>query len=187
MAARLKAADGRPPDLGSEATSALVTTLFPFQHVSLDSIKPLPSYDDRNIYFNGILEQKRGEHGSCSEEPFVLKLYNCYTSTVDVLEGLNAVMLFLSERDLEVPCCCPVASRAGTHVVVISEREMTGEPARSDARYPVKVVRFIPGEVMDKLEKRHLTPELSYSVGCMVGRLDLALQVITLTQQTPCK
>ena len=169
------AADGRPPELGSEATSVLVTTLFPFQHVSLNSIRPLPSYDDRNIYFTATPEPKG--NGPCLEEPFVLKLYNCYTTTVDVLEGLNAVMLFLSEGDLEVPCCRPVASRAGSHVVVVSESEMTGEPTRSDARYPVRVVRFIPGEVMDKLEKRHLTRELSYSVGRMVGRLDLALQV----------
>ena len=172
------AADGRPPELGPEATSALVTTLFPFQHVSVNSIRPLPSYDDRNIYFTATLEPKKG-NGSCLEEPFVLKLCNCYTTTVDVLEGLNAVMLFLNERDLEVPCCHPVASRAGSHVVVVPESEMTGEPAGSDARYPVRVVRFIPGEVMDKLEKRHLTRELSYSVGRMVGRLDLALQVAT--------
>ena len=44
--------DGRPP----EAVRAFVVKFFPFQHFSTDSFKPLPSYYDCNIYFEGTLE-----------------------------------------------------------------------------------------------------------------------------------
>ena len=166
------AADGRPPDLSAEATSTLITTYFPFKSVSLNSFKPLPSYDDRNVYFTGTLEN--GERG---EEPFVLKLYNCYTYTFEILEALNDVMLFLSARNF--PCSCPLAGRDGRHAILVSRSKMLRLKEESDGavEYTVKVVRFIPGVVMDKLDKCYLTPELSYSVGNMVGRMDLALQV----------
>ena len=169
------AADGRPPELGSGATSALITKLFPFKHVSIESMRALPSYDDRNTYFDGLLETP---DGSGCEEPFVLKISNRYINTPDIVEGLNAMMLFLSGRGF--PCCCPVASRGGSHAIAASESELLGAVAEteSEVTYPVRVFRFIPGDVMDKLEKRYLTPELSYSVGDVVGRMDLALQVL---------
>ena len=47
----------------------------------------------------------------------------------------------------------------------------------STAAYAVRVLTFIPGVPMDKLDAKYLTPELAYSVGEMIGRADLALQV----------
>ena len=166
------AADGRPPELCRSATSELITRLYPFESVSIDSFKPLPSYDDRNLYFTGILEKLGGR--ACTndeaEEEFVLKLYNRNVNSASVLEGLNDVMLWLRERG--VPCCCPIAGRDGTYSV---ETEL--EPDKTEAKFVVKILRFISGEVMDKLEQRCLTPELGFSVGEMVGKLGLALQV----------
>lgn len=170
------AADGRPPEVSSEATAALITKYFPFKHVSLVSLKTLPSYDDRNIYFSGVLEEEGGQCGG--ERPFVLKLFNCITTNVDILHGITAIMQHLSERCF--PNCCPIASRRGDYVISLSDSEMYGvgrEGPRSGVRYPVRVLTFLPGEVMDKLEKRFMTPELSFSVGDLVGRMNLALQV----------
>lgn len=156
-------ADGRPPELSPEATLTLITKYFPFKHVFPESFKPLPSYDDRNVYFDGTLEDWK--------EQFVLKLYNCNVYTSHVLEGLNAVMLYLKDKGF--PCCHPIASRTGSHMI---QSELPPE-STAKVKYNVKVLRFLPGYVMDKLEKRYMTPELFYSLGNMVGRMDLALQV----------
>lgn len=166
----LNLAKGRPPELSPRAASALITSYFPFKAVSLDSFKQLPSYDDRNIYFTGALET------AATHEPFVLKLYNCTTS-FHLLTALNDVMLFLAERG--IPCSRPLASRAGRHAIAIPQKKLleSRETMESDAVYTLKVVKFIPGVVMDKLEKHCLTPQTAYSVGTMAGRMDLALMV----------
>ena len=90
------------------------------------------------------------------------------------------MMFFLRER--QFPCCYPVATRReGTHAVALTASELLGakheEPTGKGVRYIVRVMNFIPGEVMDKIDKSCLTPELSYSVGCLAGRMDLELQV----------
>ena len=173
-------ADGRPPEASSETTAALITNYFPFKYVSLTSLKALPSYDDRNIYFNGVLEDDRqADSSQCGEErPFVLKLTNHITTALDYLHGVNAMMHYLREKGFSN--CCPIASRKGSYVVSASESEILGvarEGAPSSTTYPVRVLTFLSGEVMDKLEKQFLTPELSYSVGDLVGRMNFALQV----------
>ena len=176
---KMAAADGRPLEASSETTAALITKYFPFKYVSLASLKALPSYDDRNIYFSGVLEDDRQQYGE--ERPFVLKLSNCILTDIDFLRGVNAVMQYLSEKGFSN--CCPIASRRGSYVVSASESEILGvacEIAPSSMMYPVRVLTFLSGEVMDKLEKEFLTPELSYSVGDLVGRMDLTLQVAKL-------
>ena len=161
------AAHGRPPELTPEASSSLISRYFPFQSISLDTFKPLPSYDDRNVYFTGTLQQTGNGAGDATEESFVLKLYNRNMSTPAVQDGLNILMLRLSERG--IPCSRPIASRKGDCAV---ETELG-----DGLTYTIKILRFIPGVVMDKLEKKYLTPELSYSVGKLIGKMDFALQV----------
>ena len=164
---------GRPPALSHEATVAFLTKHYPFKHVFPDSLKPLPSYDDRNVYFAGTPE---GDDGGSGREQFVLKMHNSGVCTPRMLEGLNAVMLFLRERGF--PCCYPIATRDGRHLIQSElPAPKTDAESRGGPEYSVKVLRFIPGCVMDKLEKRFLTPELFYSVGNLIGRMDLALQV----------
>lgn len=178
--------DGRPPEASSETTAALITKYFPFKYVSLASLKALPSYDDRNIYFSGVLEDDRQQYGE--ERPFVLKLSNCILTDLDFLRGVNAVMQYLSEKGFSN--CCPIASRRGSYAVSASESEILGvacETAPSSMTYPVRVLTFLSGEVMDKLEKEFLTPELSYSVGDLVGRMDLALQVSWGVMRSFCR
>ena len=158
-------AAARPPELSSEATSSLITTFFPFKSVSIDSIKSLPSYNDRNVLFSGTMEE------SCTqeEEAFVLKMYNRHINTPAVVNGLSAMMLCVSESG--IPCCRPIPRREDYQGV---ETEL--ESCGYDVRY-TNILRFIPGTVMDKLDKKYLTAELGYSVGKMAGEMDLALQV----------
>ena len=90
----------RPPALSPEAVSALLLQYFPFKHVARESLKPLPSYDDRNIYFRGECR-----NGAAPGDGFVLKVLNSGIST-HVAEGMNDMMLFLSRRG--IPCSRPV-------------------------------------------------------------------------------
>ena len=168
----------RPPPLSPETVSALVLRYFPFKQVAVESFKSLPSYDDSNVYF-------RGEAGwpGTNDDGFVLKVLNRGIST-SVVEGMNAMMLFLSDRG--IPCSRPVPTRRGNYILTASESDLTmhssgsttiQQNAQCTAAYAVRVLTFIPGVPMDKLDKAHLTPELAYSVGETIGRADLALQV----------
>ena len=165
--------EGRPPELTPAAASQLVLSLFPFKSVSANSFKSLPSYDDRNLYFTGTLE-KDEQHPVDSaekERAFVLKLYNRNLEPPRVLDGLNAIMRWLSERG--VPCSCPVTCRDGRYT---ARTPLSGGKGDSEV-FVVTVVSFMPGGVMDKLEKKYLTPSLAFSVGEMVGNVDKNLQV----------
>lgn len=173
------AADGRPPEPSREATVALITGNFPFSEVYPDSFKPLPSYDDRNIYFKGKVENTEKDGRGCSadeDDAYVLKLYNNIVYKADVLDALDSVMLWASERG--VLCCRPIRSRYDGYAVQV------GLGSSDGVKYTVKIMRFIPGTVMDKLEKKYLTSDLSYSVGSMCGKLDLALQVTLYRRYT---
>lgn len=164
---------GRPPDLSSETASVLITKFFPFKNVSAGSFKPLMSYYDRNIYFEGQTE-------SCEKTltQFVLKISNSDIA-FDIIHGLNAMMIYLSKRSF--PNCCPIASRRGSHAILVSESELLGKATEeSGVKYAVRVLTYIPGEVMDELGKQFLTPELAYCVGSLAGRMDLALRVISI-------
>ena len=177
----------RPPEVDSNTAAALITKLFPFKHVSLESLKPLPSYYDRNIYFEGIRESRESADGSgdrqgSTGEGYVLKVSSsCITA--EIIEGINSQMLFLSSKGF--PCCHPIASRSGEYTRLVSKSELLG-PAGDDARqkdarsnvdvkYPVRALKYIAGEIMDQ---RLLSQDLIYSVGRMAGRMDLLLEVM---------
>lgn len=164
-------AQGRPPDLSSEVASLLITQSFPFKNVFTSSFKSLPSYYDRNIYFEGVRETE-----SCEETRFVLKISHSDIAS-DIIDGLNAMMLYLNKKGF--PNCCPIASRGGSYAVAVSENQLLGKDKESAVKYAVRILTYIAGEVMDEVEKQFMTPELSYSVGCLAGRMDLELQVIT--------
>ena len=171
----------RPPKLSWNAISALILELFPFKHVSTNSLKTLPSYDDSNFYFEGTRdpgEETAGTVGADTEAPFVLKICNSGIST-EVVEGMNEIMLFLKERG--IPCCSPIFARNGRHLISASEDQLlqraSASDAESDARFTVRVLKYIPGTPMDKLDKKFLSNELFYSVGNLAGRMDSYLQV----------
>ena len=68
-------------------------------------------------------------------------------------------------------------TKRGHYLEILSEADLLQGNGRDDVTYVVRVLRYVPGELMDEVNKCYLTPELSYSVGGFVGRIDLALQV----------
>ena len=176
----------RPPEVDYKTAAALVAKRFPFKHVTLESFRNLPSYYDRNIYFEGVLENSSSQQEEGGEEEgYVLKVSSLSTPP-EIIEGLNSQMLFLSSKGF--PCCYPIASRSGRYTPLASESELLGVAELGDARqvdvqscvdvkYPVRVMKFIAGEIMDQLDEKLLSPELCYSVGKMAGRMDVLLEV----------
>ena len=112
-------------------------------------------------------------------EAYVLKVSSsCITA--EVIEGINSQMLFLSSKGF--PCCHPIASRSGEYTRLVSKSELLGDDARQkdarsnvDVKYPVRALKYIAGEIMDKLDQRLLSQDLIYSVDRMAGRMDLLL------------
>lgn len=163
-----------------EAVCALVVKFYPFKHVFPDSYRLLPSYYDRNIYFEGARVWCEGASESVTDhgrKAFILKISNSELK-IEVVEGMNAMMFFLNERG--VPCCCPIATREGSHVIAASKSQLLGvaDDTQSDVKFTVRVLTYVPGVPMDKLEKEHImTEELLYSVGQLAGKIDCELQV----------
>ena len=104
------AATGRPPSLSRAAVTRLVTKVFPFQHVDQNSVKQLPSYDDRNFYFRGTPEHTPLEGASAyMEREYVLKLNNPLLASYGVLKGINALLYHLHSKGF-TECIQPMAS-----------------------------------------------------------------------------
>lgn len=158
----------RPPALIWDTVVSLITRLFPFKDVAFTSFKEISCYDDRLYYFEGRLE------GELVRKPFVLKLSNGNFGHA-LVSGQNAVMLHLRAKGIQ--CCEPVITKLGHHLEMLSEAQLVGERGGDDVTYIVRVLRYIPGELMDEVDRRYLTPELVYSVGNFVGQMDMALQV----------
>ena len=166
----------RPPALNWDSAVSLLSRLFPFKDVSSTSFKQLPCYDDRLYYFEGQLDDE------LVRKPFVLKLSNGNFGRA-MVSGQNSVMLHLRAKGIQ--CCEPIITKRGHYLEILSEADLLQGSEGGDVTYVVRVLRYIPGELMDEVDKCYLTPELSYSVGDFVGRIDLALQVRTLYSLFP--
>ena len=52
-----------PPNLNSVVVCSLLKKLYPFKDVEKSSVRQLPGYEDRNVYFKGQLEPRAGVTG----------------------------------------------------------------------------------------------------------------------------
>ena len=169
--------DKRPPVLGKEDVVSLIIGHFPFKSVSSMSLKQLPSYDDRMFYFEGEFDDESLDHSL--RKPFVLKISNKSFGR-DLIASQNAVMLHLAARG--VNCCRPIVCRRGHYLEMLNLEVLLSKPdsrgwAGNEAEYAVRVLQYIPGEPMDNIDKRYLTPRLMYCVGNHVAKMDIVLQV----------
>ena len=166
---------GRPPELGREAVATLARDLFPFSQVNEQSVKKLPSYDDRNFYFCGILEDSASSNNT---EEYVLKVANS-SFPPENFGGLNSVMKYLKSKGFNCPC--PLIGRKGSDAEFVSESELSkltnGQTGEDGKKFCVRVLTYIPGELMDKIDKIQITPRLLYDVGNCIGSMDKVLQV----------
>ena len=179
----MSATAGRPPVLTAHVVAELICELFPFKAVDQCSVKQLESYDDRNFYFCGDLErefQTLGNGIKSDSREFVFKLSNPLVASYEVTEGLNVIMQRLNQEGFNCPL--PLKGRKGTEIEKVSESRLmetqTGNSVRGSERmFWSRVLIFIPGELMDKVDKRCLTPQLLYDIGNFIGQMDAALQV----------
>ncbi len=186
-------AAGRPPSLTPTAVSRVVCKYFNFKNVFRDSVKTLPSYDDRNYFFRG---ESLSEE--CSE--FTLKLNNPVCTSFGVVKGLDEAMIHLKSCGLSFSASCPLPCRSGEHVIQLTASELTAEDcvsvaqgasatneenvkahstsvAEEDMKYGVHVLTFLSGQEFDNIEKKYMTTSLLYDIGEMVGRCDKELKV----------
>jgi hypothetical protein len=181
-------AAGRPPSLSSAAVAKLVKEYFYFRHVDEQSVKQLPSYDDRNFYFRGTMTPELEPATSVSSSIFsdgeyILKLNNPLIVSYDVLKGINDLLNHLHAKNF-TKCNQPLASREGGDLLKITKNKLleyegsmeTGDKS-GECAFFLRVLTFIPGECFDKVDKHFLTPRLLYDVGHCVGSAEAILQV----------
>ena len=192
---------GRPPELSNSAIAKLVTEYFCFEAVDESSVKQFPSYDDRNFYFRGTPQNvasteqqptpstfEQEQPGQQSKAEFVLKLNNPIFASYDVIRGLNALLNHLHAHGCS-RCIRPLPSRGGADVLEIPKSKLLSydgcvEPDDcheadkfAESNLSVRVVTFIPGECLDEVDKRYLTPRLLYDVGQCIGHTAAILEV----------
>ena len=170
---------GRPPPVSAQAVARLLTEFYPFRSVNQESVKPLPSYDDRNYYFRGTLEAGDVDH---VQTEFVLKLGNPLFSSYDALSGTNTMLVYLQQKGIK--CIHPLLSRKKQDLFELSSRELLVYDGRADSqvdqaglKFIIRVMTFIPGVLFDEVDKHFLTPDLVYDIGKAVGKMDTILQV----------
>lgn len=183
-----------PPALNRSQVSALARSLFPFSRVEETSVKRLESYDDKNYYFCGVLESLGAASATATatateEQAYVLKINNTSVS-LDNARGMNSMMTFLNSRGFRVPR--PLTSRNSSSAEVCSAETMLGpatggrigseecelvEAEQKEMKFCVRVLGFVPGELMDLVDKDYLTPRLVYSLGNYVGKMNATLKV----------
>ena len=187
-------AAGRPPALSPTAVSRVVYNFFNFKNVIVDSVKSLPSYDDRNYYFRG--ETLNGE--GCSE--FILKLSNPIGASLDVVNGLNKLLLHIKSCGFPFSSSYPLPCKSSEYVSQMTARELTmeddsGKPEHSkngsannieEIMYHIRVFTFLTGQEIDKIEKKYLTTPLLFEVGVMLGKIDKELKVTLYTRYPGC-
>lgn len=179
---RMSAAAGRPPFLSPEAVCKLVSRYFRVRNVVEDSVKVFPAYDDVNYYLRGELLDHY-----CTE--FVLKVVNPVHTSLPVLKSISKLMSYISSRGFKFSTPCPQLSSAGTDILSLTTKELKGLPASpkdliagsvenpENMEYNVLLLSFIPGELLDNIEKKYLTPAVLKEVGEMIATIDKELKV----------
>ena len=176
----------RPPSLDSVAVCSLLRHLYPFSNVDEDSVRQLPGYEDRNFYFKGYFEVSDSFDGTVKSkitsapdispyDEFIFKVSHI-TNSYKVLQGVNEVMDHLKCKGFY--CSYAIVNRSGEKITLLSENQLLcGDPnlrTGKGARYPVRVLKYIPGEVLQTVQ---LTPKLAYGIGELAGSIDKALLV----------
>ena len=161
---------GRPPSLSAEAIVKLVTCYFDCKNLIESSVKSFLSYYDRTYYLRGeVLSDE------CSE--FILKLGNLEHISFPVVEGLNKLMHHLRSRRFKFLTPYPFFSTTGKDFLDCTCVTESGVAIR----YHLRLLPFIPGELLDDVDKKYLTSALLSDIGEMVATTDKELKVSTFS------
>lgn len=184
---------GRPISLRNPSLVELIRKLYNFMHVDVNSIKSLPSYNDRIYYFRGIptplhnfnkspnnvcnsVDSKCGQVGE-----YIFKMFNNSFTPFKYAEGYSAIWTYLQSKGFD--CTEHFLTKQGHMLAAITAQELSqfevdaSKVSDGDTPFAVRVMKFIPGELFDHVDKKYLTPRVLYNVGAFVGKVDSALNV----------
>lgn len=165
---------GRPPPLKPASIVKLVKLYYGFEQVVEGSLKQFPSYYDQNFYF-------RGQYPNEREGEYVIKILNRLYISPAMASGLSALWGHLNENGLNYTSM--LSNIKGEKISNLTFRELVQfeeeqpSEAAQDHSFSVRLMRFVPGEVFDMVDKRYLTPDLLFQVGAFLGRIDTTLKV----------
>ncbi len=174
---------GRPPHLTPASISSLVKLYYGFEQVLEDSVKQFPSYYDSNFYFRGLYQNE-------SEGEYMLKILNRVRISTAIASGLSDLWGHLNKNGLNYTSMLP--NKKGERVFTLTVQELVQfekeQPLEAilALSFSVRVMKFVPGEVFDMVDKHYLTPQLLFQVGAFVGKIDTALKVKYKLSLTLC-
>ena len=174
----------RRPCVDKEKAVKLASLLYGLDVSDASQVKEFVSYDDRNFYIKGTLPNHSNH---CNGEPqtsegeFVLKILNHVDSeNISFANAQNEVLLHLNANGF----ACPVPARAlnGEYTMqckldspeTCASEEQTKEQEVSRV-YAVRLLTFVPGILLKDI---CCTSEILFSLGCYIGKMNKALQVI---------
>jgi hydroxylysine kinase len=159
------------PALTCSAACKLAKAFFPFVSLKETAIKELNSYDDRNFYIEGVIEeQTKRESGA-----FMLKITNRQESaSIALLEAQNDFMLHLLEGGFAAPR--PVQARNGSYIVAYSIPHP--DSPGHDPVYAIRLFTFLQGDLLAEVKQ---DPCLLVEVGKTIGKISIHLKVVTDT------
>lgn len=96
--------ESKRPYVSTDHATKLAKTIFNLNNI--ESVKEFESYDDRNFYMRGRLddEKENSPRGDQECQEFVFKVLNfSYSENTDLVEAYTAVMLFLKNEGFRCP------------------------------------------------------------------------------------
>lgn len=191
----MTSAGGRPPELSKLGVSTVVCRYFKFSAVNEDSVKSLPGYDDRNYYFEGTT--LAGRNGQ-----FIFKVFNCVHSSFSEIEGCNKLIRTLQATGILRQV--PERSRAGPdtiqlklsnlgnnvssniETVIATDHNIENSSGKhlvtvsgldDSILYVVSILSFVPGVLLDNIDKKYLVHEVIWEIGTKMALMDKELKV----------
>uniref|UniRef100_A0A3B5L0T3 Hydroxylysine kinase n=1 Tax=Xiphophorus couchianus TaxID=32473 RepID=A0A3B5L0T3_9TELE len=141
------------PNFSPSQVSEIMKRLY---NLTASEIRPLPSYDDQNLY---VAPTEGGE--------YVLKIMNTEDSKNPTLIELQThAMSFLYQNGLPAQTAMPTTSGQ-----LMSLEEI--DCGYGCQKYLVRLLTYLPGVTVSKVP---LTPKLLYETGRMAARMDEVLQ-----------
>ena len=189
------------PHVTENQAVVMATRLFNLNITDHSSVKELDSYEDRNFYLRGSLNEESKKLASSGGNEYVLKISNHTDSNHEhLIQTQCDVMSFLQARGYK--CSSPVPSIFGTSFVMckiprdtapdgvvlatdhtnnICNQEKMFEIYKGEAYSgedyficAVRLLTFVPGKVLNEIPH---TNQLLFDAGKALGRLDRDLKV----------
>ena len=190
----MSASAGRPLALRNPALVKLIRNLYNFMHIDENSITNFPSFNDQIYYFRGIPTPLQNlndvPNGIVSEcvniegvqvDEFIFKIFNSSFTPLKHAEGYSAIWTHLLSKGFDYTE--QIVTKQGRTLATVTAQELSQFETEAsqihdgDTPFAVRVMKYIPGELFDNVDKKYLTPRLMYNVGAFVGKVDAALNV----------